>query len=417
MGEDVMEINICASANSLYARYLYVMMISVLENNRTDEVHFWIFQRDFTEIDKENIQSLCKKYDRKVEFITVNADKYSVFPTKNRYSLEAYFRFEILKMIPENIDKVLYFDVDLIIQGSLRELYSISLKNYYFAACSDMVLEKLPITHRKLFNRYDDLRYFNSGMMLWNLKELRGKISWNDFVKAAEELDYNLQYVDQDIFNYLFYDKTLYINPKQFNFMVSKREQLGFNENEVGLATILHYAGCNPWSVNSKSNLQNIWWNYAKKTPFYTELLMEKLEKMQEFISGNKKTGIEIVNECLLQLFHIKGSGKIKKYLERVSEKICLYGGGLLGNLLWETFAADGIENILQFVVDKRGKNLIFHDIPVIEDLSEIDNINEYYMIIALSFDIDIVKGEIDKSGKKITAIPISDFLLKVEME
>ena len=143
-----------------------------------------------------------------------------MLPTNFRYSLETYFRFKIPEMIPQEVEKILYLDVDLIIQKSIRGLFEIEMGDYYFAACRDFMEPELIPSKRELFGRYDDLRYFNAGVMLWNLKKIRGIVRFEDLIHAGEELNFNLPCVDQEILNYLYYDKNIYLDPEEYNYLV-----------------------------------------------------------------------------------------------------------------------------------------------------------------------------------------------------
>ena len=56
---------------------------------------------------------------------------------------------------------------------------------------------------------------------------------------------------------------------------------------------IIHYTGFKPWdSGNCHYDIEKLWWEYAKKTPFYQELLEEFLDNtmtdtyLEDYIKG-----------------------------------------------------------------------------------------------------------------------------------
>jgi len=86
-------------------------------------------------------------------------------------STAALYKFSIAELFPE-IDKMLYLDGDVLIQKDLKELYKTNIENVYAAVVKDYKptiykpsqMEKLGVNHTA---------YFNSGVMLLNLKKLR----------------------------------------------------------------------------------------------------------------------------------------------------------------------------------------------------------------------------------------------------
>lgn len=93
-------------------------------------------------------------------------------------------RFNIIDIFP-NYDKVLYLDDDILINGDLSELFETDLKNTYAVVVRSIDAE-LFIDWRKSHEN-DNLnveKYFNSGVMLLNLKKIREKqITTNQLYK------------------------------------------------------------------------------------------------------------------------------------------------------------------------------------------------------------------------------------------
>lgn len=383
--------NICVAANSKYVRYLYVMFTSLFMNNKGEKFIIYVLQCDFTPEDKALIEKLCGDYNQTVQFIQINPEEFECLPTTYRYSLETYFRFKIIEVIPETEDRILYLDVDLIIRGSIRELYTVDMGSNYFAACTCMMQPQLVEQKQNIFNRFDDLRYFNAGVMLWNLKELRGKVEFQDFIQAGYDLNFNLPSVDQEILNYLFYDKTLYLNPYQYNYLVYRdlnKDEEKFDEISEIDPVIYHFCWYNPWQKGPKTEKYREWWKYAKKTPFYQEFLCEQLTRTEEYIMEQRKEQQELFNaERVVAIiydsfYQLKGTGKITKYLESIDTIYYLYGAGRTAESFYHLLKSERKENIIKGVFDKYRKSP-FHGIPLYNDVSnEINNIEEKITVI-----------------------------------
>ena len=84
-----------------------------------------------------------------------------------------------------------------------------------------------------------------------------------------------LVFHDQDLLNYLFWNDVKYVDAEKFNLAARTAYNIGYDVSWVREHTaILHYAGPKPWRHKEvRYKLEQFWWEYAKKTPFYTELL------------------------------------------------------------------------------------------------------------------------------------------------
>lgn len=366
--------NIIISANSKYMRYLYVMLTSLFENNKRENITVYVMQRDFTENDEKFIRELGEKFEISVEFLYVEESLFAGLPTNSKFSLETYFRLIMSELLPDTVDKILYLDVDIIIRGNIRSFYDTDITDYIAAACQDTDHPVLEKKKKELFHRTGDMRYFNAGVMLWNIKRLRAEYSFDCFMKAAAELGFLLQYADQEILNYLLYNHIYYCDAEKYNFIV-RGEQ---NESEIGdgNALILHYAGCNPWQNGQKNNLYRIWWDYAKKTPFYMGLLEENLWREIGFGSEKEANVLRDMEsrEIYEFAFYLKKEGRIKKHINLSNKKIAIYGTGVMAEVLYDLLSSDGVWDKVVMAVDKN-KSGYFHCVPIAGKVSSMDNV------------------------------------------
>ena len=382
--------NVIVSANSKYMRYLYVM------------------QRDFTDGDKESISILTKKYGQKVEFLFVDEKRFKGLPTNEKFSLETYFRLMMTEILPLDVEKVLYLDVDIIVRKKLRDFYTTDIDNYIAAVCQDADHPTLTNAKERLFHRSGDMRYFNAGVMLWNVKRLRENYSFQRFLDAAGDLGFQLQCADQEILNYLLYDQVMYIDNEKYNFLV--RGELSESDLPDDKALILHYATISPWQAGSKGALYRIWWRYAKDTPFYQELLEEQIWK--ECGLGDDKGDMRLQDTLSMEIyeeaFRLKGSGLLRAYAEKSEEKIGIYGTGTMGEVLFELFESDGIWDCVKLVAD-RNRNQSFHGVKTINTVSQ--GYELLWIVTPTLHTTDIVKKLNEESDGKVRAIAIKDWL------
>ena len=126
-------------------------------------------------------------------------------------SKAALLKFWIPELLPQ-LNKVLYIDGDVLVEDDLEDLFNIDISKYYAAAVKDMATYD---------DNYPDLigiqKYFNSGVMLLNLSELRKNNVCEKLIEEKKCQKYQ-RFMDQDAFNLAFKDKVLFISPI-YNYM------------------------------------------------------------------------------------------------------------------------------------------------------------------------------------------------------
>lgn len=92
-------------------------------------------------------------------------------------------------MLPEMIEKVLWLDIDTIVNADITELFSVDLTGYYYAG----VIEPKKCT--------DLFRYVNTGVLLINLEMLRETGKEHEMITFLNT--YRLGFPGQDVINLL----------------------------------------------------------------------------------------------------------------------------------------------------------------------------------------------------------------------
>lgn len=255
--------NIFFCVNNAYADKLLVTIISILENNLEQKIAFYILSSDFSDKNKILIQDTLKKYRNfKIKYLNVDKKIFDNSNLKNNIeyiSLETYYRYIIADIVPD-INKALYLDADLIVNGRLNEFYDIDIENNYCAGVKDKFIEE--IDYKNTLGMSSDEIYINAGVMLLNLGKLRkdhmSTKLLNNTIKLAEQIEYQ----DQDIINITFRGGIKEVDSK-YNFTSSNviREKQKIKE-----AIIIHYTGpIKPWNDSCKHKVRNLWRKYYNK--------------------------------------------------------------------------------------------------------------------------------------------------------
>ncbi len=269
--------NICFSVNSEYLRYLYVSLTSLFLNDPGEKIHVRVFHIDLSERDRDILAGLARSFDQDIQCVHIDKEQLAGFRPEP-YPLEAYLRLCMPYMLPYEVDRMLYLDADTIVEKPIGRFYATDFSDRYAVVCRDLKLIEAEENGEKHTIRDESSSYFNSGVMLCDLKKIRKDFRFEDFVRYAKDRDFDLPYADQDILNGLFAGRVIYADPDLYNYMVNMEVTCGYSEETASKAVILHYAGNCPWYKVKVTPSHKRWWYYAKQTPFYDELLEMKLK-------------------------------------------------------------------------------------------------------------------------------------------
>ncbi|NDW21615.1 glycosyltransferase family 8 protein [Alteromonas hispanica] len=242
-----LDVALCLDDN--YVKPATAVIKTLQEHNPSLQKNVFVVYKQLSSDSLALLQSCCDALTHLV-FKRADVSIKNVGP-KNHVSSAAFIKIELVKVL-EELDTVLYLDADMAVTGSLSELTDLNLDNYFLAAVEN-----------PFFKRHDELEvdknffYFNSGMMLLNLKFMRE----NDFYSKAHLVIRNeakkLMFHDQDVFNIVADGKVLQL-PIEFNFQtfylrkihkfdrLRRRGILSVYPN----VKIMHYSsGIKPWKA------------------------------------------------------------------------------------------------------------------------------------------------------------------------
>lgn len=252
--------NIFFSVNNAYTEQLLVAMISVVENNKAD-INFHILSNDFSEASKTKVNVLKNKYKNigGVYYYFVDKSKFDGFRINADYiTIETYYRFLIADLVP-NIDKALYLDADLVINGNINDFYNTNLDGYYCAGIRDLYIER--INHKGKIGLSPKDLYVNAGVLLFNLAKIRQDNMIYKLLDDGINLASKVSFADQDIINISFKDKIKEVD-SIYNFTSAN---VGSEKGKRSKAVIIHCTGeKKPWQKTCKHRLKWIWKKYFR---------------------------------------------------------------------------------------------------------------------------------------------------------
>lgn len=205
-----------------YAIPTYIVMYSLIENykGKQDLTFCILIPGDFSKKNTELLRSLSAKNSLvQIMFVEVGSQYDEITINTPWISTATMYRLLIPQIAEKlwgtSIDKCLYLDSDIVVEGNIAELYNTDVKEYCIAGVKEKIIScNTDPEMRRLLGVPTLENYINAGVMLINLQEIR---KYN-LSKELENAGYRSDYLhnDQDAINAIFYGK-IKILPLKFN--------------------------------------------------------------------------------------------------------------------------------------------------------------------------------------------------------
>lgn len=251
--------NVLVSINRGYLRFFYVMLNSLCLNTGQG-LSVFVMHDDLTEGDTDMIKKAFPMV--RFSFIFMDGEFCRGFPTVKRYPQTIYYRIFAPALLPDSLDRVLYLDCDLIVHNNIDDFYSTEFDGNYFIACSNT---------GKFLTWFNQLRlsvgreyaYMNTGVVLMNLKELRGVLDVEAIKQYTIKNKWRLMLYDQDVLCKFYGNKIKIVDGLKFNLSdrrITKHNLTHRNKIDGEWVkknnVIIHYIGYNkPWKEKYKGML------------------------------------------------------------------------------------------------------------------------------------------------------------------
>lgn len=189
-------------------------------------------------------------------FLQVPEELFADFPETARYPRQIYYRLAAPLLLPRELDRILYLDVDVVVINSLRPFYEVDFESSYFVGCTH-TRELLTKLNQARLQSDKAVAYINTGVLLMNLNVLRQVIRLEEISAYVREHEKALILPDQDILTALYGDKIKLadslrynLSDRVLNFYNGSHPKEKRDVNWVRRNTaIIHYCGRNkPWN-------------------------------------------------------------------------------------------------------------------------------------------------------------------------
>lgn len=264
-------INIALGFDKNFAKYACVTIKSILHNNNSKIKFYLMIDKSVSFVYRKYLTYLIESTENEVVFTDMSSKFNTLF--SGNWSKAMYYPILLSSICKD--DRILFLDSDVVVNSDLKEFYNTDLTGVQCAAVQDYGMKswikqkhniaisnnsnkKISIDEyfskiRKWDNN-DIAKYFNSGVLLLNLKEMRKNNSEQKMLEIVSKE--KLACPDQDCFNICFHN-SVKILPMNYNFMVvcddvlstldvSDKEQYLKTIEENNIPLLIHFLN-KPW--------------------------------------------------------------------------------------------------------------------------------------------------------------------------
>ena len=297
------EIAVVFSSDENYAVYLMVAIASIKANRaQGDKYDIVVLDGGIGGVYRNRITTLAAD-DFSIRFVDISGYLKEVdvntFALNRYFTIAIYYRF-FIPQIFKCFSRVIYLDCDIVVNHNLAELYRTDMKGKALAAVPDVEMHRCLMNNirmremlcgnylREMLKMTHPESYLQAGVLLLDIKKLQEMNFTEVCLRKLMEIKKPL-YLDQCVVNavldadYLSLDMQWNVLWQLPYYEKNLDHQLSVDKYTEYFAArkkpfIVHYAGSvKPWN-NPKVELAEIWWKYARMTPFYEELLLNKVD-------------------------------------------------------------------------------------------------------------------------------------------
>jgi lipopolysaccharide biosynthesis glycosyltransferase len=261
-------ISIVVASDNHYAILIAALLKSIDVNHKTDEhIDFHIiddgislkFKRKLnTIVDPERITI---KWVKSKDIVPLNI---SIPVDNSAFPLTVYMRVFSPYVVGNDIRKIIYLDVDTIVQEDISKLWNISLGDYTIGAIQDVGktvdCKWAGVPNYKELGLLPDTKYFNSGVLLINSQKWKESDATSQVINALSDHKEHVRLADQYGLNVVFANKWLEldpswnwfafkedIKPNLVHFLDIKPIFKTYNSEEVYKEEFFRYLSMTPW--------------------------------------------------------------------------------------------------------------------------------------------------------------------------
>lgn len=283
--------NIVCATDDNFVQHCCVMLVSLLTTN--SDVVIYVLTEGLKPENQRVVEEEVKAKGGTVHFCTVNPSVIDRFPMPAEAELAhisraTYYRLLIAELLPQEVEKILYLDCDIIVNAPIDQLWHTPIDHYALAAVPQTGYgrEALRLGYPIQYG------YCNAGVTLMNLRYFREHHLCQQLIDYISRHYHSIKYHDQDTLNAVLHRQTLHLMP-QWNmtsdiyapgykrqvdewhgqvvndYAAEKSNAIAYKRHPL----ILHYVSKpKPWNPGCTHPLCLLYYHYAAQTIHFAHI-------------------------------------------------------------------------------------------------------------------------------------------------
>jgi len=267
------DLHIACCATEGYLPHFAALVASYARFHSPLSATIWLLHDGISELNKGRLARLEDSTGTRIVPIYVCDMQGEIAPlaAQQQYHPSVCYRLLLDRVLPPELLRVLYLDVDIVLNGSLLELWETDLDAAVLAAVSDA-----PAVARSRAALLGTSGYFNSGVLLINLvawrRENVGARCLSELPRLLADSPSHVRFPDQDVLN-MFARPAVFLD-KKWNLLPTPEamQQLRVASRRPPLAQdpiVIHFAARKkPWMYGCRHPFTQHYWHFLRTTPW-----------------------------------------------------------------------------------------------------------------------------------------------------
>lgn len=268
-------IDIAFGVDGNYAPHLAAVIRSIVRHAPGARLRFIILFEDFDAVRRK----ACEETAPEAEFVWTEIAGLELpeFSDHLHFTRAILFRLGLADLAPADCRRIIYLDADVIVADDIRKLWSVNLGGVALGAVEDAYVD--PEAFAKRWGLKEaGARYFNSGILLIDLDQVRRDGLFRDAMRFVAEHGAGLSLTDQDALNWAFRGRWLRLDSiwnVQRHMVISSLFHQVADRNLLGAKSpgVIHYTGPEkPWLPGVYHPWAWLYWRALSETGYVREV-------------------------------------------------------------------------------------------------------------------------------------------------
>ena len=269
--------------NDAYAKHLAVALRSLLQHFDAErELNIYVLFESLSKENKAGLSEIAGEYDRQLNLMVIDLSQLEgIALNRANLNLIMYAPLVAPMLLDHVADKLLFLDVDILVQSDISDLWDTNVRDVHIAAVEEPMIGD---TRKIKLGIPLSAPYFNAGVFLINCVKWREDNICNRAVRFAVDRQDIITLHDQDTLNHLLWSSCKRIHPKwnqlEWTLMLSSALYTDYDDEEFWESKnnpcIVHFTPIKPSSYYSTHPMRHKYRDYLRGTIWEDSICSDK---------------------------------------------------------------------------------------------------------------------------------------------